>query len=49
MWAALEIGPFSWVMIGSYLAFVDPDWFATTATRLQERWAQRRRATSARP
>jgi hypothetical protein len=49
MWAALEIGPFSWVMIGSYLAFLDPDWFAATATRLQARWAQRRRATSARP
>jgi hypothetical protein len=49
MWTLLEIGPFSFVMIGSYLAFVDPDWFAATATRLQERWAQRRRATSARP
>jgi hypothetical protein len=27
MWATLELGPFSWIMVASYVAFVDPDWF----------------------
>ena len=25
LWAALELGPFSWVMVATYIAFVDPD------------------------
>ena len=32
MWATLELGPFSWIMVASYLAFADPDsirrWFS---------------------
>lgn len=49
MWLTLELGPFSGVMIGSYLAFMDPDWFAARVTRLQERWARRPRTTEAPP
>jgi hypothetical protein len=33
MWSVMEIGPFSWVMISSYVAFIDPDWFAARVTR----------------
>lgn len=25
IWATMEVGPFSWVMLASYLAFLDPD------------------------
>lgn len=26
LWASLELGPFSWLMIASYVAFLDPHW-----------------------
>jgi hypothetical protein len=42
MWAALEVGPFSWVMICSYVAFLDPDWFGACVRR----WTDRRRRHS---
>ena len=41
LFATLEIGPFSWVMMASYLAFLDPTWVAQT------RWLRRRRAVPA--
>jgi uncharacterized membrane protein YphA (DoxX/SURF4 family) len=42
MWAVLEVGPFSWVMICSYVAFLDPDWFGACVRR----WTDRRRRHS---
>lgn len=30
MWAMLELGPFSWLMVASYLAFLDPSWVSRT-------------------
>jgi vitamin K-dependent gamma-carboxylase-like protein len=41
MWSVMEIGPFSWVMIASYVAFVDPDWFAGWVARRTERRRER--------
>ena len=36
MWATLELGPFSWIMLASYVAFVDPRsvgrWFSHSPT-----------------
>ena len=45
MWTALELGPFSWVMLASYVAFVDPE---SLATRLASVRHPRAAATLAR-
>ena len=36
LWVALELGPFSWVMLASYIAFLDPGFVSRmTGRRLQ--------------
>lgn len=35
MWLLLEIGPFSIVMLASYLAFLEPRWLASRLARRQ--------------
>jgi hypothetical protein len=32
MWSALELGPFSWLMLASYVAFLDPQWVRDITT-----------------
>ena len=32
LWLTLELGTFSWVMLASYLAFLDPEWVNLTGT-----------------
>lgn len=34
IWATMEVGPFSWVMLASYVAFLDP----RTVSDLMDRW-----------
>lgn len=44
MWATLELGPFSWVVLASYVAFLDPEdvrrWLAAIASRMSMRALQ---------
>lgn len=37
LWATLELGPFSWIMIASYVAFLDPETVAGVCRRLEQR------------
>jgi hypothetical protein len=41
LWVALELGPFSWVMLASYIAFLDPGF----VSRMTGRWLQRQQGT----
>jgi hypothetical protein len=34
IWATMEVGPFSWVMLASYFAFIDPDAAAAALRRV---------------
>jgi len=43
IWATMEVGPFSWLMIGSYIAFLDPH----AVARWTRRWIAGRRPVRA--
>jgi hypothetical protein len=37
MWLVLELGPFSWIMLASYVAFLDREWMIQKLEKLQTR------------
>jgi Vitamin K-dependent gamma-carboxylase len=41
MWLVLELGPFSWIMLASYVAFLDRDWMTQKLQKLQTHWPAR--------
>jgi hypothetical protein len=45
LWATLELGPFSWIMLATYIAFLDPD----TTSRLFRRDGKSGLGAAARP
>jgi hypothetical protein len=38
MWITIELGPFSWVMLASYVAFAEPERVVAIVSALQLRW-----------
>lgn len=40
LWLTLELGPFSWIMIASYVAFLDPRTVASACERIQRRFSR---------
>jgi len=45
-WVTLEVGPFSWVMIATYIAFLPPERLATLVDEVWQRKAARYRPST---